>query len=169
MSLTRLKELVVLSLVEAHPMHGYALVEALGAGLGPSLDLKAPALYATLRRFEARGWIEAERERDGRRPERAVFRLTEAGAAGLARLRSEAARRPPPPLAPLAVLLAHFDALEPAPRREALERLRDARRARRAQLEAFPAHEGCAGAALDLMRRQLELELEALDRLLASD
>ena len=166
MSLAPLKELLVLSVVDAHPMHGYALADALGAGLGPSLGLTKPTIYAILRRLEGRAMIEADKERDGRRPERAVFRLTTAGRDGLRALQSKVAADAPPALAPLGVLLALFDGLEPDLRGPALARLRADWEARLAELAVMAEHhDGFAGAALKLLQAQVALEIETLERL----
>lgn len=167
MSLAPLKELLVASVVQAHPMHGYALAETLEGGLGPSLGLTRPTIYAILRRLEARGWIEAGHEREGNRPERAVYRLTGPGEVGLQALAAEVASRAPPALAPLGVQLALFDGLDPDTRHEALAKLHERRARRLAELEALvPGHEGYAGAALELLCAQARLEVDTLARLL---
>jgi len=47
------------------------------------LDLRRGSLYHAIERLRRAGWIEAlETSREGRRPERTVYRLTESGARG---------------------------------------------------------------------------------------
>jgi DNA-binding PadR family transcriptional regulator len=47
------------------------------------LDLKRGSLYHAIERLRRDGWIEAvERSREGRRPERTIYRLTDEGASG---------------------------------------------------------------------------------------
>jgi DNA-binding PadR family transcriptional regulator len=167
-SLTRQRELLVLSTLHAHPMHGYRLAEVLEAGLGPALGLKRPAIYAILKRFEARGWIEGEVEQDGAYPERLVYRTSSTGQAALPELAREAcAAGDAAPQAPLVTLLAHLDLLPEDERRPVLERLRDARARHLASLQDFAGHDGHAGAAFGLLARHLRTELEVLEGLLA--
>lgn len=77
MDLTEPVVLVLTSLADG-PKHGYALArdieEFAGVKLGPG------TLYGALGRLEQRGWIEALPSDDRRRP----YRITSAGAKGLA-------------------------------------------------------------------------------------
>ena len=163
MSLARQRELVVLATLSAHPMHGYALAEVLAQGLGPAVDLKRPALYAILKRFEERGWLEGDVEQEGARPQRSVFRVTEAGEEALAELAATCAGSAVDPALPLAAVLAHLDFVPPRGRRSMVELNQATRRERAAALEPYLEHPGPLGIALRLMHAQAQLELAALD------
>ena len=80
-------EMLILSLVETVPRHGYdigKLVEARSAG---RLTFALPTLYPTLLRLEGRGWIRGRWvERAGER-ERCFYRLTPEGRRVLAEKR----------------------------------------------------------------------------------
>jgi len=166
MSITKLKELMVLSTVRGHPLHGYALAEALESGLGWTLGLSRPTIYAILRRFVERGWIEGEVVRDSRFPEREVYRVTPEGEAAYPGLLRECAAKVTEGTHPIVIILAHLDDLDEATRRLTLESLLSARRHRLAALEAFPPHGGSAGAALSLLGEQISVEISALTSLL---
>lgn len=166
MSLTPLKEVMLLDIIRAHPSHGYAIADVLSRGLGESLGMTKSTIYATLQRFSRRGWVHSERESESNFPDREIYSLTQEGEKALATLLEKCAFAVPPPLFPLAALLLHIDALPTQTRREALAHIREARHARRNMLQAFPPHTGSAGVALALMLDQLQLELDALDQLI---
>ena len=169
MSIARHRELVVVSTIRAHPMHGYALVEVLEAGLGRALGLKAPAIYAILKRLDGRGWIAGEAERDGKHPERLVYRITPAGEAALPELVEACSSGDASPLTPLPAILAHMDVLAAPARRRVLERLLEARREDLSDLAPFAEHPGLTGVAFDLMRRHLQADFDVLEALLSED
>ncbi len=166
MSLTKLKELVLLGTLKVHPTHGYALAEHFESGLGWTVGLTRPTIYATLRRFVDRGWIAGEPVRDSRLPEREVYQVTPKGK----KAHQDLLRRCVEGLAegthPVAVLLTHVDDLDPEERRAALESLLKQRRGRLAAIEAFPPHDGTAGVALALLATQIRAEIETLSALL---
>jgi DNA-binding PadR family transcriptional regulator len=73
--------LAVLELLHEKPMHPYEMQQFVRErGLSHVIRLKAGSLYSTVERLAAAGLIEAgETSREGRRPERTVYSLTEAG------------------------------------------------------------------------------------------
>ncbi len=164
-SLKDLRELAVLGVVRAHPLHGYAIAEALEAGIGPSLGLRRPTVYAILKRFEAREWVDVQTERDSHLPERRVVTATPAGEAAHLRLLRRVVRQPGEAILPLAAVLAHLDDLPAGERSDVVAAWRRDRTAAVEHLRAFPEHPGSAGLAIELRIRQLELELELLARL----
>jgi DNA-binding PadR family transcriptional regulator len=83
MSLTKARELAVLSIVVAHPVHGYQIASAFEEGPLVLLGLKRAAVYAILSRFEKRGWIVEKEEQGGAYPDRRVCYVTEAGRAAI--------------------------------------------------------------------------------------
>jgi DNA-binding PadR family transcriptional regulator len=81
-------EMLILSLIDAVPRHGYEigkLVEARSAG---RLTFALPTMYPTLLRLESRGWIKGRWiEKPGERV-RCFYRLTPQGRRVLAEKRS---------------------------------------------------------------------------------
>lgn len=81
-------EMLVLSLVEAVPRHGYEIGKLVEARSGGRLTFALPTLYPTLLRLEHRGWIKGRwLEKAGQR-ERCFYRLTPAGRRVLAEKRT---------------------------------------------------------------------------------
>src|SRR5215510_6536132 len=81
-------ELLVLSLVEARPRHGYEIGKLIESRSGGALLFSAAALYPLLYRMERRGWIEGRwTEKAGERRRR-YYRLTPVGRKVLAEQRS---------------------------------------------------------------------------------
>ena len=76
-----LMALAVLSVVIQRPMHPYEMASALRAfGKDQDMEIKWGSLYTVVRNMERHGLIEAvESTRQGRRPERTVYRITGAG------------------------------------------------------------------------------------------
>ena len=80
-------EMLILSLVEARPRHGYEIGKLIEARSAGRLTFALPTLYPTLLRLETRGlirgrWVEKAGER-----ERCYYRLTSEGRRELARHR----------------------------------------------------------------------------------
>src|SRR5580765_1248912 len=81
-------ELLILSLVEDQPRHGYDLSKLIEARSGGVLTFRVASLYPLLYRLEKRGWIHGRWiEKAGQRRRR-YYRLTAAGAQVLASQRS---------------------------------------------------------------------------------
>src|SRR5687767_14354342 len=77
-------EMLILSLVESRPRHGYEIGKLIEARSGGRLTFALPTLYPTLLRLENRGlikgrWVEKAGER-----ERCFYRLTSDGRRALA-------------------------------------------------------------------------------------
>lgn len=80
--------MLLLSVLEHEPAHGYRIVDALRERSEGVFDLAEGTVYPALYRLEARGHVSSRwRVVDGRR--RRVYRLTRSGAAALARGRRE--------------------------------------------------------------------------------
>ena len=72
-------ELLILSLLEHQPRHGYELSKLIEARSGGSLVFRVASLYPLLYRLEKRGWIQGRWiEKAGQRRRR-CYRLTPAG------------------------------------------------------------------------------------------
>jgi PadR family transcriptional regulator len=69
---------ILLAVLEAEPLHGYAIMEALRVRSGGQVDLPTGTLYPALHRLERAGLVQASWSADsGRR--RRVYELTPAG------------------------------------------------------------------------------------------
>jgi DNA-binding PadR family transcriptional regulator len=73
--------LTIMSLLRERPMHPYEVRRLVRErGKGVRVDLRAGSLYRTIERLEKAGLVEPlETTREGRFPERTVYRLTEHG------------------------------------------------------------------------------------------
>jgi PadR family transcriptional regulator PadR len=82
-------ELVVLSLLEREPRHGYELAKLIEDRSGGALTFNFASLYATLYKLEERGWIQGRWvEKPGQRRRR-YYKLTAGGREVLAAQRKE--------------------------------------------------------------------------------
>jgi len=80
-------EMLILSLLEARPRHGYEIGKLIEARSGGRLTFALPTLYPTLLRLENRGWIKGRWvEKPGER-RRCFYRLTQEGRRQLAEQR----------------------------------------------------------------------------------
>ena len=81
-------ELLILSLVEPRPRHGYELSKLIESRSEGQLKFHIASLYPLLYRLEERGWIQGKwQERPGERRRR-YYRLTPQGRRVLVRQRS---------------------------------------------------------------------------------
>jgi DNA-binding PadR family transcriptional regulator len=78
--------LAVLSTVSARPMHPYEMAALMRArGKDRDMDIKWGSLYTVVGNLEKHGFLAVEGSvREGARPERTVYRITDAGLAELA-------------------------------------------------------------------------------------
>lgn len=78
---------LLLAVLEAGALHGYAIIEALRARSGGTFDLPGGTVYPALRRLEVAGLVEGSwSEVGGRR--RRTYRLTDRGRGALAEQRT---------------------------------------------------------------------------------
>ena len=76
-------ELLILSLVEAQPRHGYELSKLIEARSGGVLTFRVASLYPLLYRLEKRGWIQGRWVEKAGQRRRRYYKLTPAGAGPL--------------------------------------------------------------------------------------
>jgi len=88
--------LSILSLLDERPMHPYELAATMRhRHQDEFIRLNFGSLYHTVDALERSGWIvPAEREKEGRRPERTIYRITESGRDVLARTLGDILARP---------------------------------------------------------------------------
>jgi transcriptional regulator len=80
-------ELLILSLLEARPRHGYEIGKLIEARSGGELLFRISSLYPTLCRMEKKGWIKGRWvEKEGQR-RRCYYQLTPRGKEALAEQR----------------------------------------------------------------------------------
>jgi PadR family transcriptional regulator len=81
-------ELLILSLIESRPRHGYELARLIEERSGGALRFNAASLYPLLLRMEHAGWIDGKwvEKADARR--RRCYKLTTAGRKRLAEQRN---------------------------------------------------------------------------------
>ena len=78
---------LLLAALEAGPLHGYAVMEALRTGSGGRVDLPTGTVYPALHRLERAGLVNSHWSTEGGRRRRS-YELTEAGSRALAGERS---------------------------------------------------------------------------------
>src|SRR2546430_11896954 len=73
--------LAVMNLLAERPMHPYEMKSTMkGRGHDQVIRLKGGSIYDTVERLESGGFIQAQAtSREGRRPERTIYAITEAG------------------------------------------------------------------------------------------
>lgn len=71
------------------PQHGYQIKKLLEEQLEDFTQIKLPAVYYHLEKMEAAGLIEAHRDRQGARPEKTVYRVSNAGSSRFKELLAE--------------------------------------------------------------------------------
>ena len=76
-------ELLILSLVEDQPRHGYDLSKLIELRSGGVLKFRVASLYPLLYRLEKRGWIHGRWVEKAGQRRRRYYRLTSTGAAVL--------------------------------------------------------------------------------------
>ena len=77
-------EMLILSLVEDRPRHGYEIGKLIESRSGGRLTFALPTLYPTLLRLENRGWIKGRWVEKAGERERCFYRLTAQGRRALA-------------------------------------------------------------------------------------
>ena len=68
-------------LIRLGPLHGYQLKADIEREASDFAKIKLPNLYYHLASMHEKGWIEAEREKEGNRPEKDVYSVTAEGKA----------------------------------------------------------------------------------------
>ena len=80
-------EMLILSLLDARPRHGYEIGKLIEARSDGRLTFSLPSLYPTLLRLENRGWIKGRWVERPRERRRCFYRLTPEGRRVLAQQR----------------------------------------------------------------------------------
>ena len=72
-------ELLILSLIEARPRHGYEISKLIEARSGGALSFHVASLYPLLYRLEKRGWIKGQWVEKAGQRRRRYYKLTPEG------------------------------------------------------------------------------------------
>jgi PadR family transcriptional regulator, regulatory protein PadR len=72
-------ELLILSLIEVRPRHGYEISKMIEQRSGGELSFNAGSLYPSLYRLEQRGWVEGRWIEKANQRRRRYYRATVAG------------------------------------------------------------------------------------------
>jgi DNA-binding PadR family transcriptional regulator len=168
MSITIFKEVMILGILRAHPLHGYALVEVLEQGLGWTVGLNRSAVYASLRRFVKQGWLKGEVISDSNFPDREVYSLTSEGEVAFEQLLKKSLQHSAEGTYPIVALLMCLDDIDQELRQETLHTIIVQRQTRLTEVKSFLPHEGFAGQALQLLVTQLEIEISTLQKMLSN-
>jgi DNA-binding PadR family transcriptional regulator len=145
-------EIAVLALLRESAMHPYQMQRLLGERHKDEiLALKRGSLYHAIGRLVRLGWIlPASTERDGRRPERTTYRITEAGRRELARVLRQIIAVPRRESSEFMAAMSFLVHLAPA---EAIPRLEQRRHALEKEIAARSA--GLAAASAQVLRINL--------------
>lgn len=88
--------LSILELLDEQPMHPYEMASTMRRRHHDEfIRLNFGSLYHTVDALEGKGWIvPVEREKEGRRPERTIYELTDSGRTALTQTLADLLRRP---------------------------------------------------------------------------
>ena len=74
-----INQLLLLGILQRGDMHGYRLNDHVQDIMRMYTDIKKSTIYYTLEKLEKDGFVDQEVEREGRRPERRVYRISSKG------------------------------------------------------------------------------------------
>lgn len=61
------------------PQHGYNIKQLVSDGIADFANIKLPTIYYHLEKLAEKGYVDSNVEKDGNRPERIVYSITDAG------------------------------------------------------------------------------------------
>jgi DNA-binding PadR family transcriptional regulator len=76
-----IQHLILLGILQEGKTHAYRLNEYVNHAMSLYTDIKKSKVYYTLEKLEKDGFVEHEIEREGKRPERRVYQITDKGKA----------------------------------------------------------------------------------------
>lgn len=155
-----LTRLLILWLLSEGPLHGYRIKKILDdEGLRFWFPVEYASIYAVLRTLSRHGHVEPIAvEREGLRPERTRYAITQDGRAYLAELLRKAWRELPSPAEPIQLALAARSELAEEEVRQLLEVRREALGERLARLDEL-ARSAPAPEMVDRQRALTQAEL----------
>jgi len=160
------RKLLLLGLLRRQEMHGYQLNEFIDNNLALCTDLKKPTAYYLLDQMAKDGWILAEMEQEGNRPQRKVYRLTQTGEMEFQRLLHENLRVYVPVNFPGDAGLAFSDWIKPDETLTLLEEQKIQIKARLEAVTAIPTHTGSLALIFSHQIHHLQAELSWLEQII---
>ncbi|MEE4185565.1 MAG: PadR family transcriptional regulator [Gammaproteobacteria bacterium] len=158
-----IKRLTLLGLLRGQALHGYGLLDYLESHSSGEAAIGKANAYRLLSAMEKDGLIASAKARDGRRPERRVYRVTSAGERffqdGILRELGEGMTSAAPGL----VALNYIDQVDPEAACTRLAVRRERVREREERLRQVPEDVLRLHPALDLELRHVATELQWID------
>ncbi len=136
------QQLLLLGILLRGKMHGYRLNEYVKHAVSLYTDIKKSKVYYTLEKLEKNGYVEQETEREGKRPERRVYQITEKGRSYFLDLLRQHLRGFTRTYYADDVGIAFLDQLPPAQSRQLLTEKREKIQAALEQFREVPEHGG---------------------------
>ncbi len=162
------ERLLILGLLRSHEMHGYQLHEMLAERAVTAVHLSKANAYKLLKKLEADGLVRAYEERQGNRPPRRVYRVTEEGEAAFQTMLRTLLAEYVEPEFPSIVPLNFVSELPASEGLALLKQRRTALVAQIAKIAAVPEETRQAHLSLDFFHHAYRTELEWLDRVIAN-
>ncbi|KAA3658756.1 MAG: PadR family transcriptional regulator [Chloroflexi bacterium] len=160
------RELVLLGLLNRQQMHGYELHEFIENNLQMCINLKKPTAYYLLEKLEKRGYITQTEERQGNRPPRRIYHLSETGKAYYQQLLQQNLSSYLPARFGGSIGVAFLDDVD---RKTAVSLLKQRHQQLSQSLsdaQQIPDHPGAFQYLIDHQRVHLQSELDWLDKLI---
>ncbi len=157
------RELLLLGLLRRRDMHGYQLHEFIERFMQTCVDLKKPTAYYLLDKLAQAGYVAQSEEREGNRPPRRVYTLTEAGEQYFQTLLAQNLADYLPARFAGSVGLAFLDVLEAGNAAALLRQRRTVLANHLAQAQSAPPHGGSFQLVLEHQIVHLQSELTWLD------
>ncbi len=130
--------LVILGLLRENPLYGYELKQIIEEHMGDWTSIAFGSIYFALDKLAEEGFVEkVSVEKEGRRPSRSVYRITEAGRQEFLHLLRESWQQVERQYFSLDICLFFIDALQPE---EILSYLRARQKILRDTLEHIESH-----------------------------
>jgi DNA-binding PadR family transcriptional regulator len=165
------RELLLLGVLRQGEMHGYQLHDFIERSLAFCTDLKKPTAYFLLDKMAASGWVSVKEAREGNRPQRRVYRMTEEGEAVFQRLLRENLADFTAAKTSSDIGLAFVDALPKHESLRLLEQRRDTLARQLSETEEAPLHAGgpqlLIEHQLSYLRNELAWLTSAIERVRA--
>lgn len=160
-------ELLLLGLLRRQDMHGYQLTELIERNLSTCTDLKKSSAYFLLDKMAGDGWIRYEEVREGKRPIRRVYSMTQKGEQEFQRLVRENLAEYQPAVFGGDIGLAFVNAVPPQEACRLLTARKQEIEKARSNILNAPHREGPLGWVVEHQERHLTAEMDWVDTLLA--
>jgi len=158
--------LILLGILLEGKMHGYQLNEYVKHVMSLYTDLKKSTTYFTLGQLEKEGYVSHETEREGKRPERRVYSITEKGKKDFYELLRNSVSSYIPVYSRDTIAVTFMDKLEAPEVRQLLEAKKEKIKNELIKFYQIPGHQGTLKYAVDHSIAYLETDLVWVDGIL---